>query len=74
MNYHLLRHDYAHAIVEMGERAEYLSAIEEANAGRRKPFAAFILRNIVRSIRRLSDETGHRGLVVDVSFVEDHQF
>lgn len=53
MNYHLLRHGYPHAIIEVGERAEYLAALEEANAGRCAPFAAFVLRSIERSIRRL---------------------
>ena len=53
MNYHLLRHGYPHAIIEVGERAEYLSALEEANAGRCEHFAAFVLRSVERSIRRL---------------------
>ncbi len=34
MNYHLLRHGYPHTIIDVAERAEYLSALEEANAGR----------------------------------------
>jgi Fic family protein len=53
MNYHRLRHGYPHAIIEVGERAEYLSALEEANAGRCERFATFVLRSIERSIRRL---------------------
>jgi Fic family protein len=56
MNYHLLRHGYPHAIIEVGERAEYLSALEEANSGRCKRFAAFVLRSVERSIRRLIGE------------------
>ncbi len=52
-NYHLLRHGYPHAIIEVGERAEYLSALEEANAGRCERFAGFVLRSVERSIRRL---------------------
>ncbi len=53
MNDHLLQHGYPHASIEVGERAEYLAALEEANAGRCEPFAAFVLRSIERSIRRL---------------------
>ena len=53
MNYHLLRHGYPHTIIEVGERAEYLSALEEANAGRCERFAAFVLHSVERSIRRL---------------------
>jgi Fic family protein len=53
MNYHLLRHGYPHAVIEVGERAEYLVALEEANDGRCGPFAAFVLRSVARSIRRL---------------------
>lgn len=56
MNYHLLRHVYPHTIIEVGERAEYLSALEEANAGHCARFAAFILRSVERSIRRLTGE------------------
>ncbi len=56
MNYHLLRHGYPHAIIEVGERAEYLEALEEANAGQCRRFAAFILWSIQRSIRRLIGE------------------
>lgn len=53
MNYHLLRHGYPHAIIEVGERAEYLAALEEANAGRCERFASFVLRSVERSIHRL---------------------
>ena len=59
MNYHLLRDGYPHTIIEMGERAEYLTALEDANEGRCKPFVAFILRSIERSIRRLIGEDDH---------------
>jgi Fic family protein len=58
MNYHLFRHGYPHAIIEVGERAEYLSALEEANAGRCERFAAFVLYSVERSIRRLIGEAG----------------
>jgi len=58
MNYHLLRHGYPHAIIEVGERAEYLVALEEANAGRCQPFAAFVLKSVERSIQRLIGEGG----------------
>jgi Fic family protein len=53
MNYHLLRHGYPHTIIDVGQRAEYLAALEEANAGRCERFAAFVLGGIERSIRRL---------------------
>ncbi len=58
MNYHLLRNGYPHAIIEVGERAEYLSTLEEANAGRCGPTAAFVLKSVERSIRRLIGESG----------------
>jgi len=58
MNYHLLGHGYPHAIIEVGERAEYLSSLEEANAGRSERFASFVLRSVERSIRRLTGESG----------------
>ncbi len=53
MNYQLLRHGYPHTIIEVGERAEYLLALEDANAGRCERFAVFVLHSIERSIRRL---------------------
>jgi Fic family protein len=56
MNYHLLRHGYPHAIIEVGDRAEYLLALEEANAGRCARFAGFVLRSVARSIRKLTGE------------------
>jgi Fic family protein len=56
MNYHLLRCGYPHTIIEVDERAEYLSALEEANAGRCERFAAFVLRSVARSIRKLTGE------------------
>jgi Fic family protein len=56
MNYHLLRRGYPHTIIDVGERAEYLAALEEANAGRCERFAAFILDSVERSIQRLVGE------------------
>jgi Fic family protein len=56
MNYHLLRHGYPFAIIEVGDRAEYLLALEEANEGRCGRFAAFVLGSVARSIRRLTGE------------------
>ena len=58
MNHHLLRHGYPHTIIEVGDRAEYLSALEEANDGRCERFAAFILQSVERSIRRLIGDAG----------------
>lgn len=53
MNHHLLRHGYPHTIIEVENRAEYLTALEEANAGRCERFAAFVLQSTERSIQRL---------------------
>ena len=57
MNFHLLRRGYPHAVIEVGERAEYLAALEEANDGQCRPFAAFVLRAVARAIRRLIGES-----------------
>jgi len=56
MNYHLLRRGYPHAVIEVSDRAEYLSALEEANAGRCDRFAIFILRCVEKSVRRLTGD------------------
>ena len=56
MNYHLLRHGYPHTIIEVEKRAEYLTALEEANAGRCERFATFVLQSTERSIQRLIGE------------------
>lgn len=53
MNHHLLRRGYPHSIIEVERRAEYLAALEEANAGRCERFALFTLESTERSIRRL---------------------
>ena len=53
MNHHLLRHGFPHAVVPVERRAEYLAALEEANAGRGGPFAAFILQCVEDSARWL---------------------
>jgi Fic family protein len=56
MNYHLLRHGYPQTIIEVEKRAEYLLALEEANAGLCERFATFVLQSTERSIRRLIGE------------------
>lgn len=56
MNFHLLRHAYPHAIIVVEHRAEYLAALEEANAGNAERFAAFVLGSVEASIRRLIGE------------------
>jgi Fic family protein len=56
MNYHLLRHGYPHTIIEVEKRAEYLTALEEANAGRCERFATFVLQCTERSIQKLIGE------------------
>lgn len=53
MNLHLLRHGFPHAIVPVERRAEYLAALDEANAGRCEPFAAFVVSCVEDSTRRL---------------------
>ncbi|MDZ4831383.1 MAG: hypothetical protein SGJ09_14450 [Phycisphaerae bacterium] len=53
MNPHLLRHGYPHTIIEVGRRAEYLTALEELNAERCEPFATFVVQSAARSIERL---------------------
>jgi Fic family protein len=58
MNHHLLRHGYPHAIIDVGERAEYLAALEDANDGHCNCFASFVLKSIERSIQRLIGDTG----------------
>jgi Fic family protein len=57
MNDHLLQHGYPHTIIDVAERAEYLAALEEANAGRCERFATFVLHSIERSIWRLIGDT-----------------
>ena len=52
MNYHLLRQGYPHTIIEVEKRAEYLAALEEANAGRCGRFAIFVIQSAERSIRK----------------------
>ena len=53
MNYMLLRAGYPLTVIEIERRAEYLAALEEANAGRVQPFAVFIIASIERSMQRL---------------------
>ena len=53
MNLHLLRRGFPHAIVPVERRAEYLAALDEANAGRCEPFAAFVASCVEDSTRRL---------------------
>jgi Fic family protein len=53
MNYALLRAGFPLVAVPVERRAEYLAALEEANAGRCGPFAGFIVRCVEESIRRL---------------------
>jgi Fic family protein len=53
MNLQLLRRGYPPAIIEVTRRAEYLAALEEANAGHCEPFARFIIESTERTIQRL---------------------
>lgn len=53
MNFVLLRHGHPPTIIEVGERAEYLASLEEANAGRCDRFVSCIVRSATRSLERL---------------------
>jgi Fic family protein len=53
MNYHLLRRGYPWTIIDVAERPAYMAALEEANAGRCGPFAAFVVRSVARSVERV---------------------
>lgn len=53
MNYALLRAGYPLVVVPVERRAEYLSALEESNEGRCRPFAEFTARCVEDSIHRL---------------------
>ncbi|MFN0133628.1 MAG: Fic family protein [Phycisphaerales bacterium] len=53
MNFLLLRRGYPHAIIPVERRAEYLAALESANAGRCEPFARFIAQCIADTLERL---------------------
>ena len=55
MNHHLLRHGHPHAVIPVERRAEYLAALDAANAGECLPFAAFDL-----SVRRGLGPPAHR--------------
>lgn len=56
MNYLLLRAGYPITLIEVARRGEYLAALEEANAGNCKSFAAFIVRSVDESIARVAGE------------------
>lgn len=53
MNYHLLARGCPHTIIEVTQRAAYLAALDEANAGRPERFSAFIAASVEQSIRRI---------------------
>lgn len=53
MNYCLLRHGYPLTVIEVERRAEYLAALEHANAGDPGPFVECVVSCIERSIERL---------------------
>ena len=56
MNHHLLRHGYPHTIIEVENRAQYLTALDEANVGRCEKFAIFVLQSAERSIQRIKGD------------------
>lgn len=53
MNHQLLRHNFPHAIIDVGERGDYLTALDEANAGRWERFALFVAGSVERTIQKL---------------------
>ena len=53
MNYLLLRHGFPLAIIEIGERGAYLTALDEANSGRLLPFTRLVIAATTRSLNRL---------------------
>jgi Fic family protein len=53
MNLHLLRSGYGYTVIEVSRRADYLAALEEANAGRCEPFAKFIIESTEHTLNRL---------------------
>ncbi len=52
MDYHLLRNGFPHVMISVSQRAEYLAALDDANAGRIERFARFIVHSIEQSLRR----------------------
>jgi Fic family protein len=57
MNYHLLRRDFPQTIIDVNRRGEYLTALDEANAGKPARFARFIAQCVEASIRRVAGES-----------------
>lgn len=53
MNLVLLRAGFPLAVIEVGERASYLAALDEANEGRADAFAGLVITAAERSLRRL---------------------
>ncbi len=53
MNHLLLRHGYPYAVIEVGQRGRYLAALDEANRGRREPFAAVVVAALLRGAELL---------------------
>lgn len=53
MNDLLLRSGYPCAIIEVGERAEYLQALAQADSGRCEPIARFVANCLARTMQRI---------------------
>ena len=53
MNHHLLRNQFPLALIEINQRGNYLSALDEANHGRVEPFVTFIADSVIRTIERV---------------------
>ena len=53
MNYLLLRNDYPYAIIDVARRGEYLTALDEANHGRYKPFVELIIESTLTSANKI---------------------
>jgi len=56
MNYHLLRCGFPWVIIDVGERGEYMAALDEANGGKCERFARFVVGSAARSVGRVLGE------------------
>ncbi len=54
MNYHLLRRGFPLTIINVQDRADDLTSLDEADRGNVKPFALLVLAAISRTIEKLT--------------------
>jgi len=53
MNHHLLRNQYPYAIITVGNRGDYLAALDEANHGRVEAFLKLVIQSTLTSARKI---------------------